>query len=142
MKRIAIITASLLCFLAGLPQFGLVAYAGGGTLCPSSGDFTGLPGCGGKAITSATVGSYVSTAVTLLLVFAVILALFFLIWGGVRWIMSGGDKAKVTAARDTIIAAIVGLVLALLAYAILNLVMVIVTGHGLGNFSIPTFTTG
>lgn len=76
--------------------------------------------------------------VTILLILAVILALFFLIWGGIRWILSGGDKAKIEQARSTIIAALVGLVIAFLAFFILNTVTFFVTGKTFTTINIPT----
>ena len=51
------------------------------------------------------------------------LSVFMLIWGGIRYTTSAGDSNKVTAAKNTIIYAIVGLVVAILAYAIVNLVV-------------------
>jgi len=68
---------------------------------------------------------------------AALLALIFLIWGGFKWITSGGDKAKVEAARNTIIAAIVGLIVAFLAYFILSIVLGIFNIN-LGDLKIPT----
>lgn len=56
-----------------------------------------------------------------LLVFAgIIIALFFLIWGGFSWITSSGDKQKVNQARDKIFYSIVGLVIIFLAFFIIN----------------------
>ncbi len=57
------------------------------------------------------------------MIFAAVLALTFLIFGGFKWITSGGDKAKIEAARNMIIAAIIGLVLTLLTYFILSTVL-------------------
>lgn len=71
-------------------------------------------------------------------VVAILLALVYLIWGGINWIMSGGDKEKVGAARQKIIAAIVGLILVILAYVILNFVLVIMTGSGINGLQLPT----
>ncbi|OGM59165.1 hypothetical protein A3A75_03020 [Candidatus Woesebacteria bacterium RIFCSPLOWO2_01_FULL_39_10] len=45
-----------------------------------------------------------------------------LVWGGVRYITSGGDKAQTEAARGQITAALVGLVIVFAAWAIINLV--------------------
>jgi amino acid transporter len=132
MKRVLVALLSFISFLAVLPQMGVV-YAGN-ALCPTGGDFANLPGCGGAQIDATIVGKIV----TILLILAVVLCLFFLIWGGIRWIISGGEKAKVDAARQTIIAAIVGLVIALLAYFILNLVVTVVTGKPLQNLDIPS----
>lgn len=67
-------------------------------------------------------GDIVSSLITLVLIITVVIALFFLIYGGIRWIISGGDKTAVENARNTIVAAIVGLVIALLAFFILNII--------------------
>ncbi|HRN96042.1 MAG TPA: hypothetical protein PLD54_01180 [Candidatus Levybacteria bacterium] len=71
-------------------------------------------------------------------VVAILLALLYLIWGGINWIMSGGDKEKVGAARSKIIAAIVGLILVIFSYVILNFVLVIMTGQGINGLKLPT----
>ena len=47
-----------------------------------------------------------------------------LILGGVRWITSGGDKAQTEAARGSITAALVGLVIVFAAWAILQLIQI------------------
>jgi Type IV secretion system pilin len=70
-----------------------------------------------------SIGPIVGAAVAFILVVAALIALFFLIWGGIRWIMSAGDKAKVDSARQTITAAIIGLVIAFLAFFILSLAL-------------------
>ncbi len=68
------------------------------------------------------LGPLIQAIITILLIVAVLLALAFLIYGGIKWVISGGDKAKVEAARGTIVAALVGLVLVFLAYFILNII--------------------
>jgi len=68
-------------------------------------------------------GNLVSTTVTVLFVIAVVIALGFLIYGGIKWIISGGDKTAVEGARNTIVAAIVGLVIVFLAFFILNIIL-------------------
>lgn len=57
-----------------------------------------------------------------ILVLISIFALFMLIWGGIIWITSAGDKAKLDAARKRIIYAIIGLILAFLSFTIISLV--------------------
>jgi hypothetical protein len=46
-----------------------------------------------------------------------------LIIGGIRYVVSGGDSSAVTGAKNTILYAIVGIVVALLAYALVNFVI-------------------
>lgn len=43
--------------------------------------------------------------------------------GGLRYVISGGDSAKITAAKNTILYAIVGIIISLLAYALVNFVI-------------------
>ena len=45
-----------------------------------------------------------------------------LIFGGIRYIVSGGDQTNVTAAKNTILYAIIGIIVALLAYAAVKFV--------------------
>lgn len=84
-------------------------------------------------------GKTIQNIVFAVLVIATVVALFFLIWGGFKWVTSGGDKAKVDAARQTIIAAIIGLILSFLAFFILSLVLGFF-GIKFSNLRIPTIT--
>ena len=52
-----------------------------------------------------------------------IIAIIMLIFGGIKYITSGGDSQKVKDAKNTILYAIVGLVIALLSFAIVNFVL-------------------
>lgn len=68
-----------------------------------------------------------------------ILALIFLIWGGIKWIFSRGDKTKVEAAREHIVAAIVGLIFVIAAFVIVNIVVTLLTGQSFTHFlNLPT----
>ena len=52
-----------------------------------------------------------------------IIAVIMLIWGGIRYVVSGGDSKKVTDAKNTILYAIIGLIISFLAYAIVRFVV-------------------
>lgn len=52
-----------------------------------------------------------------------IVAVIMLIIGGIKYVVSGGDSKKVTDAKNTILYAIIGLVIAFLAFAIVNFVI-------------------
>jgi len=82
----------------------------------------------------ATVNTVIRWVILLMVGIGIIAALLFLIWGAIKWIISGGDKEKVAAARGHIIAAIIGLVVLLLAVVILNFVMGLI---GAGNVLDP-----
>ena len=52
-----------------------------------------------------------------------VIAVIMLIIGGIRYVISGGDSKKVTDAKNTVLYAIIGLVIAVFAYAIVNFVI-------------------
>jgi len=64
----------------------------------------------------------ISSGMKLAIILAAIITFAFLIWGGIEWITSGGDKAKYEAARNRITAALVGLAIVAAAWAIMVLV--------------------
>ena len=58
------------------------------------------------------------------LIFAIAaISVIMIIVGGIRYVVSNGDASKIKAAKDTIFYSVVGLVVALLAYAIVNFVI-------------------
>ena len=69
-----------------------------------------------------TIAGLVSAAVILILVIAALVFFFMLIFGGIKYITSGGDKAQTEAARGTITAALIGLVIVFSAWAIITLI--------------------
>lgn len=91
-----------------------------------------------------TIPQIVIFVLTLLVVVAVIAAIVFLIYGGIKWITSGGDKAAVESARNHIVAAIIGLVVIILAFVILSFVLQLlgVNANDIFNLNINTLNTG
>lgn len=65
----------------------------------------------------------ISTVTTTLLLVVGIAAVIMIIIGAIRYVLSGGDPAGVKGAKDTIIYSAVGLVVAILAYAIVKFVI-------------------
>jgi hypothetical protein len=74
---------------------------------------TGLLGANGAFNTIANLLVYLVGA----------LAVVILIFGGFRYVASTGDAGRVKQAKDTILYGIVGVVVAVLAYAIINFVL-------------------
>lgn len=72
-------------------------------------------------------GSIFKTIVNVLLFVIGALSVVMLIWGGIRYTTSGGNSSSVTAAKNTIMYAIIGLIVAFLAFAIVNWVLTAVT---------------
>ena len=84
-------------------------------------------------------GSLVGSLITVAFIVAALIALGFLIFGGIRWITSGGDKTGVETARNTIVAALVGLVIVFLAYFLIRLIFTFF-GIEFTNLTIPNIT--
>jgi len=51
------------------------------------------------------------------------ISVLMLIYGGIRYTISGGDEKAITSAKNTILYSVVGIVVAVLAYAIVNFVI-------------------
>lgn len=66
---------------------------------------------------AGTISQFLSNLVALLFTIAAILLIFMLIWGGISWIVSEGDKEKIATARNRIINAIIGIVIVAVAFA-------------------------
>lgn len=67
--------------------------------------------------------SIINKVINAILMVVGVIAVFMIILGGINFITSQGDTAKVTKARNTILYGAIGLVIALLAYAIVNFVL-------------------
>jgi len=61
-----------------------------------------------------------SLGIQVFLIVVIIAALFYLVWAGIRWAQSGGDSSKLQAARQQIVFAIIGIVVAFLGFAIIT----------------------
>jgi len=60
------------------------------------------------------------------------IAVIMIVIGGLRYVVSGGDASQVQAAKNTILYSLVGIIIAILAYAAVNFVI---------NSFVPTGTT-
>ena len=50
-------------------------------------------------------------------------AVAFVVWGGIKYILSRGEPAEINKARDTILYAVIGLVVVITSYGLLNYVI-------------------
>ena len=90
---------------------------------------TGLVGsaecAGGSGQAESLTGeSGVFKTVTNILLFIIgAVSVIMLVIGGIRYTISGGDSTQITAAKNTILYAIIGIVVAIIAYAAVNFVI-------------------
>lgn len=93
-------------------------------LCTGSGS---IWNAGSNTCTDAngggTLDQFIKTIVNILLFIIGAIAVIMIIIGGIRYVVSGGDQKAVTDAKNTILYAVVGVVIAIMGYAIVNFVV-------------------
>jgi hypothetical protein len=115
-------------FLSTILAAGGTGGAGGVNIQTPTGGIT--------TISEFNVSQIISWAVTAILVVAGLIFFFMLIIGGLRYILSGGDKTATESARGQITAALIGLVIVFSAWAIASLLQA-VFGFSILNLEIP-----
>lgn len=111
-------------------SFGIVALVG---VTPAHAETSCVPGngLGGAINDNCTLGSgqqsqlvgqggMVTDIINIMLFVIGILCVIMIIYGGIRYTISGGASDKVKDAKNTILYAVVGLVIAIIAYALVN----------------------
>ena len=83
------------------------------------------------------LGTLISNLVGALFIAGFLLAFVYLLMGGIGWVTSAGDKAKLEKARDQITNAIIGLIVVAAAYA-LTAIVAQFFGFELKSLPIPT----
>ena len=78
-------------------------------------------GCGGGG--GQTLDNALSSILKAIILIMGLVAVVFIIIGGINYITSGGDAAKVKKARETILYAVIGLIICALAFAIVQFVI-------------------
>jgi hypothetical protein len=121
------ITKKALASLAGPTALALVAvFIPANTVFAAEGVQAGIDAAnpGGDVPTVLFGSGSVFTIIVNTLLFLIgAISVIMLIFGGIRYTISGGDSGNVTAAKNTIMYAIIGLVVAFLAFAIVNWVL-------------------
>lgn len=103
------------------------------SLCPTDPIFSSL--C---AFTPGSTAVIIQDIIVMIIIAAIAFALVFLIIGGFRWIMSQGEEESVKKARNTLIAAILGLVIIFLSFFIIALVVhFFLPNFNLSEFELP-----
>lgn len=123
MKRIKMLIASLVVLVGGMGAVALptLSYAATPTnaVCQTLGAGSDCK----ESKNSVSINKVISAVVTTLSIVIGILAVIMIMVGGFRYVTSGGDSSKITSAKNTIVYAIVGLVIAIMAQAIVKFVL-------------------
>lgn len=117
-------------------QFTLVASVVGLTLTSpvsaidvfqNNGACTGTTGAGSSAICGAAqqdeAENIIKNILNAMLLVLGMIAVVMIVIGGIRYVVSAGDQTQVQAAKNTILYSVVGLIIAILSFAIVNFVI-------------------
>lgn len=116
---------SLIVAIALAAGIGTVAFAPATyAACSSASDCVqdGLDATGGSG-SKASASDIIALVVKVLLFIIGAISVIMIIIGGLRYVVSQGDSGAITSAKNTILYAVVGLLVALFAYAIVNFVV-------------------
>ncbi len=64
----------------------------------------------------------ITTIINVMLFIAAALAVIMIIYGGIRYITAHGDEKQVKVAKDTIVYSVAGLIIAIIAYALVTFI--------------------
>ncbi len=102
------------------PVFALGACGGSNNLVPDGSTGLCLPASQSNAATDAN--AFLISIINVMLSVAAIIAVMFIIIGGYRYITSAGNEETAEKGRNTLVNAIIGLVIIILAYVIVGVV--------------------
>jgi hypothetical protein len=81
----------------------------------------GVDAVGGGS--APTLGSQLKIVINVLMFILGAISVIMIVIGGIRYATSNGDAGSTKSAKDTVLYAVIGLIVALMAYAIVNFVL-------------------
>lgn len=110
----------------GLGVLSTSVYAENPNACDGTGKVTGIKegkNCAKTGDQKGNLGNLIEDVTNVLLFIIGAVAVIMIIVGGIRYVISNGDSAQITSAKNTILYAVIGIIVALLAYAIVNFII-------------------
>ena len=83
----------------------------------------GSAGCAGTGVAGGDLSPVIKIVINTTSILAGVLAVVMLIFGGIKYITSGGDSSKTTSAKNTIVYALIGLVIVAMSQFIVKYVL-------------------
>lgn len=127
LRKLASITATL---MVGCSVFLPAALVSAQTstptknaVCEGVGLTGGSAGCGTKAESEAGVSNVVKAAINVFSVVVGVIAVIMVIIGGLKYITSSGDSNSISSAKNTVLYAVIGLVIVAMAQVIVRFVL-------------------
>lgn len=126
MKKLVLNMVAAVLTIVGLGAVATMAPVSAATMyCPDGTPTTDLTTCNGLTggNNENNLMSTLNTIINVIVGIVGFLAVVMIIMGGISFATSQGDTGKTTKARNTILYGVVGLVVSLLAFAIVNFVL-------------------
>ncbi len=118
-RKLLKIIATTTIMLLPLVQVGVIhADTAKDAVCQGIGLTSNGNGCDTSTTGSPTVESMIHTVISIISYMAGIIAVIMVVMSGYKYMTAGGDSAKVTAAKNTLMHALIGLAIAALAQAL------------------------
>lgn len=122
MKRLVLALLLLVGLMSFTPQLAFAAETAQDAVCEGLGAVSGTNGCE-QADGEEAVDSILITVVNILSIIGATIAVIMIIIAGIRFVTSSGDSGSTATARNTIIYAVVGLVIIALSQLIVRFVV-------------------
>lgn len=127
MKKVVLNAIAAALVVLGLGSVAMVSPAYADFLCPDGAtkvdDYSNCPAFNKSQIKDTDAMDTLNTVINVIIGLVGFIAVVMIIIGGISFATSQGDTAKTTKARNTILYGVVGLVVALLAFAVVNFVL-------------------
>lgn len=120
------ITSSVLVLAAlafGVLMLAPTTHAATSTVDPGTALTNGVTAAGGGGSTKDDLPKLIQNIINTLLFIGGAVAVVMIVIGGIRYVTSNGAQDQIKAAKDTIMYSVIGLIVALLAYAIVTFVV-------------------
>lgn len=141
MKKLKLFFVSILAMFslspALMPVMASAATSADNLACGVKGDIAGTTGtCNAQdsVQADAKINGIIATAIRIFQVVVGLISVIFIIMGGLKYITSGGDATSVGSAKNTILYAIVGIIVVALAEIIVQFALNRANNAGSGSF--------
>lgn len=140
MKKLKLFFVSILAMFslspALMPVMASAATTADNLACGAKGDIAGTTNCDATDTVDADnrVNGIISTAIRIFQVIVGLISVIFIIMGGLKYVTSGGATESITSAKNTILYALVGVVVVVLAEVLVQFVLNRATNAGTGSF--------
>lgn len=128
MKKLVLNAVAAVLMVLGLGGIAMISPAYATVICANGQSVDSITECsewtGGEGISdNSDLMGILTTIINVIVGVVGFVAVVMIVVGGISFVTSQGDSGKVAKARNTILYGVVGLVVALLAFAIVNFVL-------------------